>query len=96
MHGRIDVHAHLLPGVDDGCADLNESIICARMLVEAGYSHAFCTPHIWPNLPENKPDVIAQRTKELQNEYDRAAVSLKLLPGGELNLRAEMVNWNRQ
>src|SRR5437016_2950603 len=96
MHGRIDVHAHLLPGVDDGCADLNESITCARMLLEAGYSHAFCTPHIWPNLPENKPDVIAQRTKELQNEYDRAAVSLKLLPGGELNLRSEMLNWNRQ
>jgi len=96
MHGRIDVHAHLLPGVDDGCADLAESITCARMLIAAGYSHAFCTPHIWPNLPENNPDVILQRTKELQRHYDEAAVNLKLLPGGELNLRPEMVNWSRQ
>jgi len=96
MHGRIDVHAHLLPGVDDGCADLLESIECGRMLVAAGYSHAFCTPHIWPNLPQNIPEVIAQRTKELQRQYDEAGVELNLLPGGELNLRPEMVSWSRE
>lgn len=96
MHGRIDVHAHLLPGADDGCADLAESIECARMLIAAGYSHAFCTPHIWPNLPQNNPDVIVQRTKELQRHYDEAEVNLNLLPGGELNLRPEMANWQRE
>jgi protein-tyrosine phosphatase len=91
MHGRIDVHAHLIPGVDDGCADVFESIVCAKMLVEAGYSHAFCTPHIWPNLPHNNPQSIVQRTEDLQRAYDAAGVPLKLIPGGELNLRAEMV-----
>ena len=70
MQGRIDVHAHLLPGVDDGCADLAESIACGRVLIAAGYSTAFCTPHIWPNLPHNNPPTIAQRTKELQRQYD--------------------------
>src|SRR6266550_1675211 len=84
MQGRIDVHTHLLPGVDDGCADVAESIACGRMLLAAGYSHAFCTPHIWPNLPHNNVEVIAQRTRELQQEFDRAGVTLKLLPGGEL------------
>src|SRR5947207_3307026 len=96
MQGRIDVHTHLLPGVDDGCRDLAESIQCGRMLVEAGYAQAFCTPHIWPNLPQNNPPLIVQRTDELQKEFDRAGVSLKLLPGGELNLRPEMVNWSRE
>ena len=96
MHGRIDVHAHLLPGVDDGCADVAESITCAKMLISAGYSQAFCTPHIWPNLPHNNPETIVQRTKELQVHYDEAGVNLNLLPGGELNLRAEMVNWSRE
>jgi protein-tyrosine phosphatase len=62
MHGRIDVHAHLIPGVDDGCADVRESIECGRMLVGAGYTHAFCTPHIWPNLPGNNVEEIARRT----------------------------------
>ncbi len=96
MHGRIDVHTHLLPGVDDGCAEVEQSIECARMLVEAGYSQAFCTPHIWPNLPHNNPAMIVQKTEGLQKELERAGVPLKLFPGGELNLRPEMVNWSRE
>jgi protein-tyrosine phosphatase len=91
MHGRIDVHAHLLPGVDDGCADVLESLACGRMLVAAGYTHAFCTPHIWPNLPHNNPQMIVEKTAELQQEYEAAGVPLKLFPGGELNLRPESI-----
>src|SRR3954462_3141273 len=96
MQGRIDVHSHLLPGVDDGCREVSESIECGRMLVAAGYSQAFCTPHIWPNLPHNNPAMIVQKTGELQKEYERAQVPLKLWAGGELNLRPEMVNWQRE
>ncbi len=92
MHGRIDVHAHLIPGVDDGCVDVAESIECGRMLVGAGYTHAFCTPHIWPNLPGNNVQVIAEKTRELQGAFDEMGVKLELIAGGELNLRAEMLN----
>jgi len=84
--GKIDVHAHLLPGVDDGCADCQESIACARVLVEAGYTHAFCTPHVWPDLPHNNVQGIAQSVTNLQTELDRAQVGLQLLCGGEMNL----------
>jgi protein-tyrosine phosphatase len=59
---------------------------CARMLVEAGYTHAFCTPHIWPNLPRNNVDSIRQRVAELQIDYDQNDIPLRLLPGGELNI----------
>jgi len=89
MSGLIDVHSHLLPGVDDGCANIAESIACARGLVAAGYTHAFCTPHIWPSLPHNNVREIPQRTRELQNALDQADVPLQVLPGGELNLRAQ-------
>ena len=90
--GRIDVHSHLLPGVDDGCQTLEDSLACARMLVEAGYTHSFCTPHIWPNLPDNNPAVIPQRVHQLQRELDDAAIPLRLFPGGEINLRPESVD----
>jgi protein-tyrosine phosphatase len=88
MHvtGRVDVHTHLLPGVDDGCATVAESIECGRALVAAGYSHAYCTPHVWPNLPENNAREISGRVADLQAEFGRAGVALKLLPGGENNL----------
>ena len=84
--GRIDVHAHLLPGVDDGCRTVEDSLECARRLVELGYSHCFCTPHIWVNLAHNNPHEIARRTTELQAELDRAGIPLKVMPGGEINL----------
>jgi protein-tyrosine phosphatase len=86
MIGRIDVHSHLLPGIDDGCPTVEESIRCARMLVEAGYTHSVCTPHIWPNLPRNTSAHIAQWTLRLQQELEEADIPLRLIPGGEHNL----------
>ena len=88
--GRIEVHAHLLPGIDDGCQTLEEAIECARRLVVRGYSHCFCTPHIWSNLPHNNIEQITRRTADLQAELDRAGIPLRLLGGGELNLRADV------
>jgi protein-tyrosine phosphatase len=86
MAGRIDVHSHLLPGVDDGCKTVEESIACARILVENGYSHAFCTPHIWANNRGMSRTSIPRLVKMLQTELDAAQVPLTLMPGGEMNL----------
>jgi protein-tyrosine phosphatase len=84
--GRIDVHSHLLPGIDDGCESVAESIACARELVKAGYTHSFCTPHITPGFPEQTITNIARWTSDLQEELTEAAVPLTLLPGGEINI----------
>ena len=95
MNGRIDVHSHLLPGVDDGCKTIEESLACARILASAGYSHCFCTPHIWPsyaNSVESIPDQVAR----LQTHLDSENVALRLIPGGEINLRAEHVSAPRE
>jgi protein-tyrosine phosphatase len=89
MFGRIDVHSHLLPGVDDGCATMEESIYCARELVAVGYTHCFCTPHVWPGVANNNPDEIPKAVKQLQAMFDAASVPLALMPGGELNMRRD-------
>lgn len=86
MTGRIDVHSHLLPGIDDGCKTIEQSIECARVLVENGYTHAFCTPHIWPSYKGISRTSVPRWCKMLEAEYERNKVPLKLLPGGELNL----------
>jgi protein-tyrosine phosphatase len=88
--GRIDVHSHLLPGVDDGCQTPEESIACARELVAAGYTHSFCTPHIWPSFPKNNVAEIPGRVAQLQQVFDDANVPLRLFSGGELNLRPNL------
>ncbi len=85
--GRIDVHSHLLPGIDDGCRSVQESLQCARLMADAGYTHSFCTPHIWPDLPENTIANVTKRTQALQAALDAAHIPLELMPGGEINLR---------
>lgn len=87
--GRIDVHSHLLPGLDDGCRTVAESIECARMMVAAGYTHSFCTPHIWPHLTDNTVAKIPRQVAALQAALDDAGVPLMLIPGGEINLQAD-------
>ena len=46
--------------------------------MDAGYTHSFCTPHIWPNLPNNKPSVIAEKVAELQPALDDNFIALTL------------------
>ncbi|HEY8751433.1 MAG TPA: CpsB/CapC family capsule biosynthesis tyrosine phosphatase [Tepidisphaeraceae bacterium] len=90
--GRIDVHSHLIPGVDDGCPNLEESFACGRAMVHAGYTHCFCTPHIWPNLAHNTVKGITERTVRLQEAFAEARIPLKLMPGGELSLRPDFTD----
>jgi protein-tyrosine phosphatase len=77
-----------LPSIDDGCASVNAALDCARLLVANGYTHAFCTPHIWPNLPENNVPTITTRLEQLQAHLARNEIALTLLPGGELNIKS--------
>jgi protein-tyrosine phosphatase len=70
---------------------MEESLRCARRMVAAGYTHSFCTPHFWPNLPKITVKSIPQWVAELQAKLDAEGVPLKLYPGGEINLRADLM-----
>lgn len=88
LPGRIDVHSHLLPDVDDGCPEVEDSLECARRLAEAGYTHIFCTPHVVPDLPENRASIIGRKVQWLQDRVRREGLDVTLLPGGEINLQS--------
>jgi tyrosine-protein phosphatase YwqE len=91
--GRVEVHSHLLPAVDDGCRTLEESVACARKLVGAGYTHAFCTPHVLPQFPQNTIDGIAAGVQRLQRRLNSDGVPLVVMPGGELTLARSNNPW---
>jgi protein-tyrosine phosphatase len=84
---RIDVHCHFLPGIDDGCRDMEESLACLRAMAAAGYSKLFCTPHCgdaeFSNLSTTE---VAERVRALQGQAIAAQIPLELRPGGELRL----------
>ncbi len=61
-------------------------------MVGEGYTHSFCTPHIWPSLPGNGCGSIVKRVAALQAALDHADIPLRLFPGGEISLREDTLH----
>ena len=82
---HVDLHLHLLPGVDDGARDERESIEHAARMERDGVHEAVCTPHIGhPTFPVAIGE-IAGRTAQLQSALRAAGIGLRLHPGGEIH-----------
>ncbi|MCX2574008.1 tyrosine-protein phosphatase [Pedobacter sandarakinus] len=79
----IDMHSHILPGIDDGSPDVAVSLRFVKALEELGYSSLIATPHIYQELYPNTPETIQASKSLLQAEMDRAGLSIKLSAGAE-------------
>jgi protein-tyrosine phosphatase len=87
----IDLHCHLLPGIDDGPASLEESIELARMATSNGITHAAVTPHVHPGRYENTAVTLADDLATFRSALADHDVSLELCLGGEIRLCPEIV-----
>jgi len=80
----IDLHSHVLPGLDDGARDLEQALEIARAAVAAGTATMVATPHL-DLLHGVQPDAIAPAVAAIQEELDRAGIALLVLPGAEVS-----------
>jgi protein-tyrosine phosphatase len=81
----VDLHLHLLPGVDDGPADEAEALSYAAALAADGVYEATVTPHVAHTRFPIDVASIAERTALLQDAIDQAGIALTLHPGGEIH-----------
>jgi protein-tyrosine phosphatase len=87
----VDIHCHLLPGIDDGAKDWNESLTMARMAVEDGTSTIIATPHQLGNFGHNHGNTIRQLVAELQTRFDAEQLPLRVLPGADVRIETGMI-----
>ena len=80
----VDLHLHLLPGVDDGARDESEALAHARRMVAEGVREAAVTPHIIDSVPLDVAS-IPDRTRALQQAIDAERLGLRLHPSGEIH-----------
>lgn len=82
----IDLHCHMLPGIDDGAADLEMALAMARMSAADGVRTIACTPHIYPGMYENTASGIRAALGAFQIELDERGISLRLVIGADVHL----------
>jgi protein-tyrosine phosphatase len=82
----IDIHCHLLPGLDDGAATLEESLALARIAVADGISCCVLTPHIHPGRWENEAAGIARATAVFAAALEQHGIPLQVSFAAEVRL----------
>jgi protein-tyrosine phosphatase len=81
----IDLHCHLLPGIDDGPADLDGTLALARAQVDAGVRAVACTPHVNWRFDLDAATIAAARDAAAA-ALAAAGIELELLAGAEVGL----------
>src|SRR5262245_31990685 len=79
----IDLHCHILPGIDDGASDLATAISMARAFAADGVTVVACTPHILPGLYHNSGPEIRLATAQLQRVISDAGIPIQLVTGAD-------------
>ena len=89
----IDLHCHLLPGIDDGPEDLATALRLARHAVAAGIRTSVVTPHMHPGRYANRAANIRAAAASFQQSLDADGIALKILCSAEVRLDHEILSW---
>ena len=88
----VDIHCHLLPGIDDGAHSWEESLAMAEMAVNDGIKTVIVTPHQLGNFGHNSGAGIRQQTEALQSTLQSHGLPLNVLSGADVRIDESMVS----
>ncbi len=86
MNPLVDIHAHVLPGIDDGPADLEGALHMVRAAAGAGVQTLVATPHLRSDFPDVHLDELEQRCRSLSEAVEAEGITLRLVCGAEVSL----------
>ncbi len=86
----IDLHTHILPGMDDGAADLEQALAMARTAADDGITIIAATPHVLAGEYDNSRVQILQKIGELQQVLEAEGINIKIMPGAEYYIEADL------
>lgn len=79
----IDLHSHLLPGIDDGAPDMRHALELARAAADQGTRVLAATPHLRADFPDVHTDELPRRCDEIRAAIADAGIELEVVQGGE-------------
>lgn len=85
----IDIHSHILPGLDDGAASMDEAIAMASCAIVGGIKQMVATPHVKSRMYPSR-EAILDTIANLQNVLLKKGINLLVLPGAEYRIDPEL------
>lgn len=88
----IDIHTHILPGVDDGLQDIGDAVLMAEDAAAQGVTVMVATPHLyWAGRPALSVAQIREGTEALNALVQAKGIPVEILPGCEIPLEADLL-----
>jgi protein-tyrosine phosphatase len=81
----IDLHAHILPGLDDGARTIEEARALGQLAASEGIAAIAATPHVRADYP-TRAEEMEERVEELRRDFAERAIPVEVLHGGEIDL----------
>ena len=91
METLVDLHCHILPGIDDGSRDVETSLHLARQAVLDGVTHILATPHHLDNDYVNHARDVERLASDFQAKLDQEGIKLKVFPGQEVHINGDLI-----
>ncbi|MCE4049563.1 tyrosine-protein phosphatase [Bacillus sp. Au-Bac7] len=88
----IDIHCHILPGIDDGPATIDKSLSMAREAVKEGIKTIIATPHHRNNMFDNTKREIVKHVDNFNSLLEKENIPLTILPGQENRIYGEIID----
>lgn len=82
----VDMHSHLIPGIDDGSQSLEESVALVRRLEGYGLRKLITTPHVMTEFYKNTPEIIHSGLERLKEELVKENISIEIGAAAEYYL----------
>lgn len=83
---KVDLHSHLIPGVDDGSQSMEESLILLQGMEALGYEKIITTPHIMADAYRNTPEIINEGLSALREAAVKEGLSMEIEAAAEYYL----------
>lgn len=87
----IDLHCHILPGLDDGAKDIKESLRMCSMAAEDGIQTIVATPHTMDGVYVNTTKDIKEAVQDLNNLLVKEKIPLEILPGADVHVNIDLL-----
>lgn len=82
----VDFHSHLLPGIDDGCQNVEESLANIKELKQQGISRIITTPHIFNEVYPNNPEIIREKLALVKKALNENKIQMDITATAEYYL----------